>query len=173
MRPTLSNVSPIERIGLRLRRTLQASESDAFRGRVGAAPFGKRPVVGARSHELSHQAVVPLVTPGLVIDPVLLVVLFGPLLLDGPWFRPRRRIFQRGDELDRVRAGTGPPLNQMEVLPSALVAVLGGKVRDVDHQRVPLPPAARIALPLRMFEGRCGAAVTGMMRPNPCPWCAS
>src|SRR5947208_15849950 len=59
---------------------------------VGAASFCERPLCDARPAQQRRQAVIPLVAARLIINLVRRIALLLQLLLDGPWFRPRRRV---------------------------------------------------------------------------------
>ena len=117
--------------------------------RVGAFARRER-VVPRRASAEQHrrQAVVPLVAPRLVVDPIRLLVLPAHFLLHGPRFRPRRRILDRHGVLERLRVHARPAFDQVQVLARALEVDLRREVRDVDDQRVAFPVAARVAEPL-------------------------
>src|SRR5436309_2411976 len=61
-------------------------------GRIGTSSLGERLLFGARARQRSDQPVIPLEAPGFGVDSIRLVALLSELLLDGPWFGPRRRI---------------------------------------------------------------------------------
>src|SRR5438093_488044 len=95
----------------------------------------------------------------LVVDPVRLIVLSGIFLLDGPWFRPRSRIFDCDGVLERVWTGARPPFDQMAVLAGSHEVGLGTEIGDIDHQRFALPSAARIAKALPDMARKMRTAV--------------
>ena len=66
----------------------------------------------------------------------------------GPWPGPGRCILERDLILDLVRAHPGIALGEAEVLGRAPVVAFRREVRRLDHQRVPLPPAARVPVEL-------------------------
>src|SRR2546422_6950324 len=97
--------------------------------------------------------------PRLVVDPVRLIVLPGIFLPDGPRFRPRGRIFYCDGVLDRVRSSALPAFDQMTVLAGSHEVGLGAEIGDIDHQRIALPSAARIAKALPDISRKMRAAV--------------
>src|SRR5262245_46388881 len=105
------------------------------------------------------QAEVPFDAARLVIDSVLLVALPGELLLDGPWAGPDGRIFDRDLVREGLWPGARPTFNQVQVLARPLEIGLWTEVGDVHHQRVPLPMAARVAVPLTDAGRQMGAPV--------------
>src|SRR5205085_10517684 len=70
------------------------------------------------------------------------------VLPDSPRLRPYRRVFAPDFVCERLRLGTGPALGHVQGLPRALKIGFRTKVRDVDHERIALPTAARVAVPL-------------------------
>src|SRR5437773_1685648 len=87
-----------------------------FRGRMRAAAFGERKVVGARAEQQAWQTVVALEAAGLGVEPVRLVGLPGEVDLDGPRLRPHRRVRDRHGVFERVLVETRPPLDEVQVL---------------------------------------------------------
>src|SRR5260221_6842623 len=79
---------------------------------------------------------------------VLLVALSAELLLDGPWPRPHGWIFDRDLVREGLWPGARPVLNQVQVLARPLEIGFRTEVGHVDHKRVALPMAARVAEPL-------------------------
>src|ERR1700681_2767139 len=116
--------------------------------RVGAATLRKGELFHARSPHQPRQAIVSFDAARLVIKSVVLVALPGELLLDGPWPRPHRRIFDRHDVFKRGWPGARPALDQMQVLARALKIGLPTEVRNVDHERIAFPMATRVTIPL-------------------------
>src|SRR5260370_11887843 len=116
--------------------------------------FRKGGLFHAPSTQQPREAIVSLDAARLVINPVFLLVLFGEHLLDRPWPRPHHRIFDPHRVLERVGSGPRPPLDQMQVLTRALVIRLGTEIRHIDYQRIALPMAARIAIPLADAGGQ-------------------
>ena len=97
-----------------------SDDNRAPRRGIGAAPFRECPLRGARARQQRRKAVVPLVTPRLIVKLIRRVALLLQLLLDGPRSDPRRRIVDRHDILDCVRAKTRPPFNEVQVSVSSL-----------------------------------------------------
>src|SRR5258708_37457662 len=95
-----------------------------------------------------RETIVSLDATRLGIKSVVLVALPGELFPDGPWPRPYGRIFDRDIIFERARRGTPPAFNQVQVLACALKIGLRAEVRHVDHKRIALPMAARVAVPL-------------------------
>src|ERR1700680_4110209 len=95
----------------------------------------------------------------LDIEPVLLVALSAELLLDGPRPRPHGRIFDRDFVREGPRPGARPALNQAQVLARSEHIGFRTEVGHVDHERVALPTAARVAEPLTDGGGQAGAPV--------------
>src|SRR5262249_4706909 len=102
----------------------------------------------APSVQQSRQAVVPLDAAWLVIDPVLLFALSGELLFHDPWTGPHSRIFDQDLVRKSLWPGACPALDQVQVLARPEHVGLGTEVGHIDHERVTLPMAARIAEPL-------------------------
>src|SRR5437016_886367 len=124
-------------------------------GRIRTATLGESFLCSARVREHANQSVIALVTPSL-IDLILLIAV-SPQLLDGcPGSRPRRRILHRHLERERIRIDTSVAFDQMQVLSGSLEVRLLREIGDVHDQRIPLPPAKRISVPL--------ADVVGQMR---------
>src|SRR5258708_12081740 len=96
----------------------------------------------------SRETTVSLNAARLVIKSVIGVALPGELLLASPRPRPRSRILSGHDVFERRRPGPCPTHHQVQVLPRTLVIGLGTEVRHVDHERIALPAAARVAIPL-------------------------
>src|SRR5262245_16888960 len=106
-----------------------------------------------------RQAEVSFDAARLVINSVLLLALPGELLLDRPRPRPHGRIFYRDNVRKRLWPGARPALDQVQVFARALEIGFGTEVRHVDHKRVALPTAARVAVPLADVSGQVRAAV--------------
>src|SRR5438105_14826180 len=95
----------------------------------------------------------------LGINSVLLVALPAELLLDGPGLGPHGRIFDRNLVGERLRPGARPALNEVQVLARAKEIGLRTEIGHVDDERVALPMAARVAVPLMDAGRQMGAAV--------------
>src|SRR5580704_8179333 len=111
-------------------------------GRAWAAALRKRQVLDPRRPQHGREGIVSFDAAWLVIDPVLLLALSGELLADGPGSRPHGRVLDGHHVFERVRAGPGPALDQVQVLTRALNVGLRTEVGDVDHQRIAVPMAA-------------------------------
>src|SRR6266851_5426807 len=81
-----------------------------FCRRVRTSPLRKGELFHTRPPHQPREAVVSFDAAGLVIKSVLRVALFGELLLDGPWPRPHRRIFDGHDVFERGWPGPRPVL---------------------------------------------------------------
>src|SRR5476649_1138724 len=116
--------------------------------RIRASSLGKCLLLGTGARQPPVDRVVPLDAPGLLVDPVELIVLLRVLLDDGPRSCPRRLILDRDFVIDRLRTGTGPAFDQMQIsLIGSSEVRLAAEIRDVDNQRVTFPVAARIPKP--------------------------
>src|SRR5262249_29396532 len=93
------------------------------------------------------------------INPVFLFVLLRELLFDGPGTRPYGRILNSDDVFKYGWPGPRPALDQVQVLARAPIIRLRTEIRHVDHERISLPVAARIAIPLADIGRQVGAAV--------------
>src|SRR6266853_6521842 len=116
--------------------------------RVRASALCKGEVFHARSQQQRREGIVSFDATRLVIRFVFLVALFGELLFDGPWPRPHGGIFDRDDVLERGWPGPRPALDQVQVLTRTLRIGFPAEVRDVNHERIALPVATRVAKPL-------------------------
>src|SRR5258708_16019203 len=123
------------------------------------ASLGKLAVFLARVLHHRGKAEVSFNAAWLVINSVFLVALPGELLLDGPRTRPHCRIFDSDDVFQRARGGPRPALDKMQVLARAPIIGLRTEVRHVDHERIALPVAARVAIPLADAGRQMRAAV--------------
>ena len=103
---------------------------------------------GARASKDPQQSLISFVTAGLGVDSIPKVILQIEFLDRGPRSRPRRRILHRAHGLDHLRAGTGPALDEMQILAGSEEIRLGTEIGDVDDQRVSLPVAPRVPPPL-------------------------
>src|SRR5260221_13462216 len=99
-----------------------------------------------RVREHTDHAVISFMASGLV-DLVGLIRLFFPRDYKRPRTHPCGRIFDGYRVFQPIFAYAFEPFDQVQVLMRALKVSLMREVRDVDHQRVALPPAARIPLP--------------------------
>src|SRR5215475_2200832 len=107
----------------------------------------------------SRETIVSLNAAWLVIKSVIGVALPGELLLGGPRPRPHGRILSGHDVFERRRGGPCPTLHQVQILPRTLVIGLGTEVRHVDNERIALPAAARVAVPLAYVRRQVRAPV--------------
>ena len=97
------------------------SDGGVLGRRIGTASLRKGAVFHARAHAaVPGRPIVSFDAARLVIDPVFLVALPGELLLDRPWPRPHRRVFDGDLVVERVRPGPRPALDQVQVLARAL-----------------------------------------------------
>src|SRR5215471_5637194 len=128
-----------------------------FCRRVRTSTLRKGEFLRARSSHQPREAIVSFKATRLVVKSVLLVALPGELLLDDPWLCPHRRIFDGHDVFERSWPGARPALDQMQVLTRALKIGLRAEVCHVDDERIVLPVAPRVAIPL--------ADVSGQVRP--------
>src|SRR6266478_8462691 len=106
-----------------------------------------------------RQAIVSFDAAWLVINSVLLLALFRELLLDGPRPRPHGRIFDRDHVREGLWPGARPALNKVQVLARPQEIGFRAEVGHVDHKRVALPMAARVAEPLTDARRQVGAPV--------------
>ena len=113
-----------------------------------AAPFFIRSLDRTCASKLAQHAKVPLMAPGLSVDPIRLVALHLELLDDGPRSCPHRRIIHRDDYLERLRTGAGPTFDEMQILSRPLKIGLVTEVCDVNDQRLALPMRTRVPPPL-------------------------
>ena len=111
-----------------------ATAGGALLCRIRTLLCGKRAFLAARARQQCGHPVVALVTPGLLVDPVRLVALLAVLLLDGPRFSPRGRVFDGDRVLDRVRVHACPSFDQVQVLLGALEVGLGTEIGHIDHE---------------------------------------
>src|SRR5580704_630935 len=111
-------------------------------GRTRTASLCERQVLDPRRPQHGRERIVSFDAARLVVDPVLLLALSGELLADGPGSRPYGRVLDGHHVFERVRAGPGPALDQVQVLTRALNVGLRTEVGDVDHQRIAVPMAA-------------------------------
>src|SRR5215468_4695789 len=102
----------------------------------------------ARSPHKARETIVSFDAAWLVIKSVVLVALPGELLLDGPSPSPHRRIFDGHDIFKRGWSDPRPALDQVQVLKRPLKVGLRAEVRHVDDERIALPVATRVAVPL-------------------------
>src|ERR1700722_19058056 len=126
---------------------------------MGASSPRKGEVLHAPSMQQPRETLVALDAARLVVNPVLLVALPAELLLDRPGLGPHGRIFDRDLVGEALRPGAGPALDEMQVLARTEDVGLRAEVGHVDHQRVAVPVAARIAEPLADPGRQMGAAV--------------
>src|ERR1700683_1886864 len=96
----------------------------------------------------TRKAVVSFDAARLVINPIFLIALLGEVLLDRPWPRPHGRVFDRDNVFERSWPGACPALDHMQILARPLIIGLRAEVCHVDDERIALPMAARVAIPL-------------------------
>src|SRR6266446_1293774 len=116
--------------------------------RIRTSSLRKGELFEASSMQQPREAIVSFDAARLVINSVLLVALPDELLLGGPWPGPHGRIFDGHGIFKRGRSGPRPALDQMQVLPRALIIGLRTEIRHVDDEGIALPVATRIAVPL-------------------------
>src|SRR5262245_37947576 len=117
-------------------------------GRVWAAPFRVGELLHPCSPNEPRMAVVSFDAARLVVEPVVLLDLLLELLLDRPGPRPHGSSFDQDHGFKRVRPGPFPALDKAQVVARALIIGLRAEVRHVDDERIALPAATRIAVPL-------------------------
>src|SRR5580700_4146302 len=115
---------------------------------IRTSPFGKGALFIASAMNDPGKTVISLDAARLGIEPVGGLALPGELFPNGPWPRPHRGIFNRHLVFEGVRPSTCPALAEMQIFARALEIGLGTEVRHVDHERIALPMAARVAVPL-------------------------
>src|ERR1700674_185858 len=106
-----------------------------------------------------RQALVPFDATGLGIKSVLLIALLREFLFESPRPRPYSRIFDCDLVGEGPWSGAGPALNQLQVLARSKDIGFRTEVGHVDHKRVALPMAARVAEPLADVGRQVGASV--------------
>src|ERR1700720_2998713 len=119
-----------------------------FCRRMRTSTLRKGELFHARSPHQPRETIVSLDAARFVIKSVFLVALPGELLLDGPWPRPHRRIFDGDDVFERGWAGARPAFDQVQVLARALKIGLRTEVRHVDNKRITFPVPAGVTIPL-------------------------
>src|SRR5215831_3815135 len=119
----------------------------------------KSKVFDPPSVEQTGKALIAFDAARLGVESVLIVTLSGEFLLDGPGPGPHGRIFDR----DLVGEGhwprARPSLNEMQVLAGPKGISFRTEVGHVDYQRIALPMAARVTVPLADVGRQVGAAV--------------
>src|SRR6266852_6092893 len=119
------------------------------RGRgIGTASLRKGEVFDAPSMQQPWETIIAFEAARLGINSILLVALPAELLLDGPGPGPHGRIFDRDLVGEGHWSRARPSLNEMQVLARPKGIGFRTEVDHVDHQRVVLPMAARVAEPL-------------------------
>src|SRR6266446_1535620 len=127
--------------------------------RIRTSSLRKRELFEASSMQQPREAIVSFDAARLVINSVLLVALPDELLLGGPCSSPHGLIFDRDLVLEGFWPGAGPALYQVQVFPRPLEIGFRTEVGHVDHKRVALPMAARVAEPLTDAGRQVGASV--------------
>src|SRR5262245_43886462 len=110
--------------------------------------LAKGQLIDALSLQQSRVPVISLDAARLVVNSILLFALPAEFLLYGPGPRPHRGIFDCDGVVEGGRACPCPAFDHMQVLARATIIVLRTEVRNVDHERIALPAAARVAVPL-------------------------
>ena len=118
--------------------------------------LGKRPLHCAIALQEPDHSEIAFMAPRLVIDPIQLAVLPLQFLLRGPGAGPCRRVLDRDRVLERVGVTRRPALDEMQVLAGVLKIEIRFEIRDIDDQRIALPPGARV--PKRLAEPAGGDA---------------
>src|SRR5215475_2118617 len=116
--------------------------------RIGTSSLRKCEIFHTSSMEQPREAKVSFDTPRLSIKPILVVALPGEFLHRRPRPGPYGRIFDGDPVFERGRARSRPALDQVQVLARALKISFRSEVRHVDHERIALPVAPRVAVPL-------------------------
>src|SRR5262252_10874177 len=116
--------------------------------RIGTSSLRKCGIFHAPSVEQTREAKVSFDTARLGIKPILLVALPGKFLHHRPRPGPYGRIFDGDPVFERGRARSRPALDKVQVLARALKISLRSEVCHVDQERIALPTAPRVAVPL-------------------------
>src|SRR5258708_30216293 len=116
--------------------------------RVGASALRKGKLFQARSPQQPRKTIVSFDAARFGIKSVLLVTQLDEVLLGGPRACPHGRIFDGDGVLERVWPGPGPALDEVQVLPRALIIGLWTEVRYVNDEGVAIPVATGVAIPL-------------------------
>jgi hypothetical protein len=127
--------------------------------RVRASPLRNGALFHASSVQHTRKAVVSFDATGLVINPIFLIALPGEVLLDRPWPRPHGRVFDRDNVFERSWSGACPAFDHMQILARPVIIGLRAEVCHVDDERIALPMAARVAIPLADVERQMRASV--------------
>nr|AAP58584.1 hypothetical protein [uncultured Acidobacteriota bacterium] len=134
------------RAGQRVHATLVAKVGCRVLGRrIRSLSVAEGALLRAGTQQHRRETVVALVAARLVIDAIGLLVLPHQVLLRRPRPRPGGGILHRDRVLDGAGVGPGESLHEVQLVTRSLIAELGREVRDVHHQRVPLPTATRVA----------------------------
>src|SRR6266850_945665 len=120
--------------------------------RIRAFSFGECFLCSTSIREHANQAVVALVTSSF-INLILLLAVLLQLLNSCPGFCPRRRVFDRDLERERICIDSPVAFDQMQILPRILEFISLVKIRDVDNQRVPFPTTTCVSIPLANVTG--------------------
>src|SRR5215470_15930523 len=107
----------------------------------------------------SRETVVSLDAARLIIYSVFLVVLQREFLLGSPWPHPHGRIIDCYGIFKRRGAGPCPAFDHMQIFARSLEIGLRTEIRHVDHQRIALPVATRVAVPLANSSRQMRTAV--------------
>src|SRR5712671_1289436 len=126
----------------------QSSRHVVLGCRIGTSSLRKGGIFRAPSMQQPRQAIVAFKAARLDIESIFLIALLTELLLDCPRTRPHRRIFDRDLVGECPWTGAGPALDQVQVLARAKDLGFRTEVGHVDHERVALPTAAGVAVPL-------------------------
>src|SRR5258706_1984664 len=136
---------------------------------IGTVTVRKGKVFDPPSVEQTREALIAFDAARLSVESVLFVTLSGEFLLDGPGPDPHGRIF----DCDLVCEGhwprARPTLNEMQVLARPKGIGFRTEVGHVNHQRVALPMAARVAEPLADVGRQVGAPVHDNVALPPLP----
>src|SRR5215471_1051779 len=120
---------------------------------IGTFSLRKRKLFRATAPQYPRQAIVSFDAARLVIKSVRLVTLPDELLLDRPRPRPHRRVFDGHLVFERGRSGPCPALDQVQALARPLKIGFRAEICHVNDERIVLPPAARVAVPLPDIGG--------------------
>src|SRR5579871_5368046 len=126
---------------------------------IGTTTLRKRKVFDPASMEQTRKALIAFDAARLGVESVLFVTLSGEFLLHGPGPGPHGRIFDRDLVGEGRWSRARPPLNEVQVLARSKDIGFRAEIGHVDHQRVALPMATRVAEPLTDAGRQVGASI--------------
>src|SRR5439155_27031921 len=121
------------------------------------------PLHRARACEDAGERVVAFVARRLV-DLIRLLVKLRQRQLDRPRTREGGGVFDGDAERQQIGSRSCVTLDQRQVLGGTSIVGLVRKVIDFDHERLPVPEAARVSQILPRSGGKMGCLPTGMTR---------